>query len=172
LQLILQPDDVPPESEKDKHVILTLQPRIPAGSLSLAELPAGMIDDSGTFSGAAAKEIREETGLEILKDQLIELTKLALHSTQDSTGEKLQQAVYPSPGGSDEFVPIFLHQNRVKREKLKEWQGKLTGLRDKGEKIKLKLVPLDQVWREGGRDGKVLAAWALYQSLKREGKLS
>jgi len=109
---------VPPESEKDKHVILTLQPRIPAGSLSLAELPAGMIDDSGTFSGAAAKEIREETGLEILKDQLIELTKLALPSTQDSTGEKLQQAVYPSPGGSDEFVPIFLHQNRVKREKL------------------------------------------------------
>ncbi len=163
---------MPPESEKDKHVILTLQPRIPAGSLSLAELPAGMIDDSGTFSGAAAKEIREETGLEILKDQLIELTKLALPSTQDSTGEKLQQAVYPSPGGSDEFVPIFLHQNRVKREKLKEWQGKLTGLRDKGEKIKLKLVPLDQVWREGGRDGKVLAAWALYQSLKREGKLS
>lgn len=60
----------------------------------------------------------------------------------------------------------------MKREKLKEWQGKLTGLRDKGEKIKLKLVPLDQVWREGGRDGKVLAAWALYQSLKREGKLS
>ena len=130
-----------------------------------------MIDDSGEFSGAAAKEIKEETGLDIPKDQLIELTKLALPETQDLTGEKLQQAVYPSPGGSDEFVPIFLHQKRVKRETLKEWQGKLTGLRDEGEKITLKLVPLDQVWKEGGRDAKVLASWALYHGLRREGKL-
>lgn len=159
------------DSEKDKHVILALQPRIPAGSLSLAELPAGMIDDSGSFSGAAAKEIKEETGLEIPKHELIELTKLALPATQDSTGEKLQQAVYPSAGGSDEFLGIFLHQKRVKREQLKEWQGKLTGLRDKGEKIKLRLVPLDQVWREGGRDAKVLAGWALYEGLRQEGKL-
>ncbi len=29
--LILQPDDVPSGSEDEKHVILTLQPRIPAG---------------------------------------------------------------------------------------------------------------------------------------------
>ncbi|MCJ1362034.1 hypothetical protein MMC16_001136 [Acarospora aff. strigata] len=172
MMLILQPDDVSPESEEDKHVILAVQPRIPAGSLSLAELPAGMIDDSGEFSGAAAKEIKEETGLDIPKDQLIELTKLALPETQDLTGEKLQQAVYPSPGGSDEFVPIFLHQKRVKRETLKEWQGKLTGLRDEGEKITLKLVPLDQVWKEGGRDAKVLASWALYHGLRREGAMA
>ncbi len=29
--LVLQPDDVPSGSEDEKHVILTLQPRIPAG---------------------------------------------------------------------------------------------------------------------------------------------
>lgn len=171
VQLILQPDDVPSNSEVDKHVILAVQPRVPAGSLSLAELPAGMIDDSGEFSGAAAKEIKEETGLDIPKDELIDLTKLALPDMQDSMGEKLQKAVYPSPGGSDEFIPIFLHRKRVKRDELKGWQGKLTGLRDEGEKITLKLVPLDQVWKEGGRDGKVLAAWALYHGLKGEGRL-
>ncbi len=137
---------MPSNSEADKHVILAIQPRIPAGSLSLAELPAGMIDDSGEFSGAAAKEIKEETGLDIPKDELIDLTKLALSDVQDSMGEKLQHAVYPSPGGSDEFVPIFLHQKRVKRDELKGWQGKLTGLKDEGEKTTLKLVPLDQVW--------------------------
>ena len=171
IQLILQPDDVPPNSEDDKHVILAVQPRIPAGSLSLAELPAGMIDDSGELSGAAAKEIKEETGLDIRKDELIDLTKLAMPESQESTAEKLQQAVYPSSGGSDEFVPIFLHQKRVKRDELKGWQGKLTGLRGEGEKITLKLVPLNQVWKEGGRDGKVLAAWALYHGLRGEGRL-
>ena len=171
IQLILQPDDVPSNSEEDKHVILAVQPRIPAGTLALAELPAGMIDDSGEFSGAAAKEIKEETGLDIPKDELTDLTKLAIPATQELTGEKLQQAVYPSPGGSDEYVPIFMHQKRVKREELKGWQGKLTGLRDEAEKITLKLVPLDQVWKECGRDGKVLAAWALYHGLRGEGSL-
>lgn len=53
--LILQPDDVPSGDEKDKHVLITIQPRIAAGSLGFVEIPAGMLDDSGTFSGGAAK---------------------------------------------------------------------------------------------------------------------
>ena len=170
--LILQPNDVPSNSEDEKHVILTLQPRIPAGSLSLAELPAGMLDDAGTFAGGAAKEIEEETGLEVPVDELIDMTELALFSAiSDDNDEHLQQGVYPSPGGCDEFVPIFLWQKRVPREQLKQWQGKLTGLRDHGEKIKLMLCPLEKVWRQGGRDAKVLAAWALYEGLRKEGKL-
>lgn len=170
-QLILQPDDVGENAETEKQVILTLQPRIPAGSLSLPELPAGMLDDSGTFSGGAAKEISEETGLEISEDELIDMTKLALPSSSSDEEEQLQQGVYPSPGGCDEFVPIFLWQKRVPRNTLKEWQGKLTGLRDHGEKITLMLCPLDMVWKVGGRDGKVLAGWALYEGLRKEGKI-
>src|SRR5256885_9826492 len=98
-----------------------------------------MIDDSGTFAGAAAKEIEEELGLKIPESDLIDLTKLALTSTESTTGEKLQNGVYPSAGGCDEFIPIFLFEKRVDREQLKDWQGKLTGLRDSGEKITLKL---------------------------------
>ena len=55
--LILQPDDVPAEEERDKHVLMTVQPRIAAGSLAFTEIPAGMLDHSGSFSGGAAKEI-------------------------------------------------------------------------------------------------------------------
>ena len=40
-----------------------------------------------------------------------------------------------------------------------------------GERIKLKLVPLGRVWREAGRDGKALAAVALYEGLRREGRI-
>ena len=171
MMLILQPDDVPANTEDEKQVILTLQPRIPAGSLSLAELPAGMLDDSGTFSGGAAKEIEEETGLKIPGEDLINMTELALPKSTSDDEEQLQQGVYPSAGGCDEFVPLFLWQKRIPRDQMKEWQGKLTGLRDHGEKITLMLCPLDKVWRVGGRDAKVLAGWALYEGLKREGKI-
>ncbi|KAL9031054.1 MAG: hypothetical protein Q9196_000887 [Gyalolechia fulgens] len=171
MMLILQPDDVPERSEEDKQVILTLQPRIPMGSLSFPELPAGMLDDSGSFAGGAAKEIAEETGLEIPASDLTDMTKLAIPAGSSDSNEHLQQAVYPSPGGCDEFIPIFLWQKRVPRGQLKEWQGKLTGLREHGEKITLILCPLGQMWKRGGRDGKVLAGWALYQGLRSEGKI-
>jgi hypothetical protein len=62
------------------------------------------------------------------------------------------------PRGYDEYVPIFLHEKRVKREQLDEWTGKLTGLRDEGEKITLKLVRLEDLWWEGARDAKALRA--------------
>ena len=132
-----------------------------------------MLDDSGTFSGGAAKEIHEETGLEIPADDLIDMTKLALPqvSANSESEEHLQQGVYPSAGGCDEYIPIFLWQKRIPREQLKEWQGKLTGLRDHGEKTTLMLCPLEDVWKVGGRDAKVLAGWALYQGLKGEGKI-
>lgn len=167
----MQPDDIPGDREDEKQVILALQPRIPVGSLSLAELPAGMVDDSGTFSGAAAKEIAEETGLEVPASELVNLTELALPPALSDDEEVLQQAVYPSPGGCDEFVPLFLWQKKVPRSQLRDWQGKLTGLREHGEKIKLMLCPLDQIWKLGGRDAKALSAWALYHALKKEGKI-
>ncbi|KAL9114191.1 MAG: hypothetical protein Q9187_007516 [Circinaria calcarea] len=173
MMLILQPDDTPLYSETDKHVILAIQPRIPAGLLSMPELPAGMLDDNGTFSGGAAKEISEETGLEVPASELINMTELALSPFEDNdTEEHLQQGVYPSPGGSDEFIPIFLWQKRIPRDQLKEWRGKLTGLRNQGEKITLMLARLEELWKVGGRDGKTLAAWALYEGLKRDGKVS
>ena len=165
--IILQPDDILPNSEEDKYVLLTVQPRVPAATLALTELPAGMVDDAGTFSGAAAKEIEEELGLNIPSNDLTDLTAKSLSETEDG----LQRAVYTSGGGQDEFVPIFLYERRVKREKINQWTGRLTGLRDHGEKITLKCVKLNQLWREGGRDAKALSAWAMYEGLRRSGKI-
>ena len=170
-QLVLQPDDVPQSSETDKYVILTLQPRIPAGSLSFAELPAGMLDDSGTFAGGAAKEISEETGLQVSAEELIDMTRLALSpETSDDRGI-LQQTVYSSPGGCDELMPIFLWKKNVPRGRLQDWQGKLTGLRDEGEKITLMLARLEEVWSIGGRESKVLDGYALYHGLRKKGNI-
>lgn len=131
-----------------------------------------MLDDSGTFAGGAAKEIEEETGLCVQQGELTDMTALALQSVQGPVdGEALQKAVYPSAGGSDEFIPLFLCQKRMPRAEIEELQGKLTGLREHGEKITLKVVPLEDLWKEGVRDGKTLAAWALYKGLQQEGKI-
>lgn len=129
-----------------------------------------MLDDSGTFSGGAAKEIEEETGLKIAENELTDLTSLAIPPSSQKE-ECLRQAIYPSAGGCDEFVPIFLWQKRVPRDTLKEWQGKLTGLREQNEKITLMLSPLEQLWKFGGRDAKALAGYALYQGLRSEGQI-
>lgn len=152
---------------------MTIQPRIPAGTLTFAEIPAGMLDNSGSFAGGAAKEIREETGLSIPQNELIDMTALAVANEQkkSSSGQFLQNAVYPSPGGSDEFIPIFLCRKRMPRREIQDMQGRLTGNRTEPEKITLKIVPLENLWKEGMRDAKTLAAWALYEGLRKEGKL-
>jgi ADP-sugar diphosphatase len=113
MMVLLQPDDLPAGSYDEKHVLLTVQPRVPAGHLQFVELPAGMVDDGGSFQGTAAKELQEECGLNISVNELINL----------------------SAGGCDEYVPIFLYEKRIPREQLKEWTGRLTGLRDEGERV-------------------------------------
>ena len=79
--------------------------------------------------------------------------------------------MYPSPGGSDEFIPIFLSRKEMSRDEIEGLKGKLTGLRDHGEKITLKLCRLDELWKVGARDGKTLAAVALYEALKKDGSV-
>jgi 8-oxo-dGTP pyrophosphatase MutT (NUDIX family) len=135
MMVLLQPDDLPQGSHDEKHVLLTVQPRVPAGGLQFVELPAGMVED-GTFRGTAAIEIKQELGLEIPEEQLINLTELAIpEKKMEELGEATPRAMFPSAGGCDEYIQIFLHEVKVPRAQLKKWTGKLTGLREEGEKV-------------------------------------
>lgn len=101
--MILRPSD----SLDERWVVMTQQPRVPAGSLSFFEIPAGMLDGSNNLQLSAAKEIKEETGLTMQTSELIDLTELALRNSK-AKEPNLKPAMYPSPGGSDEFIVIFL----------------------------------------------------------------
>ena len=95
-------------------------------------------------------------------------------SSGDSTtksSESVQHAMYPSVGACDEFIPILLCQKRLTQRHISWLKGKATGLRDEGENITLKLVPLSKAWREAGRDAKALAAIALYENLRKDGQI-
>ncbi|KAK4119328.1 hypothetical protein N657DRAFT_650293 [Parathielavia appendiculata] len=185
----LIPDDIPSrpqgsskadgqtDEDEERYVLLTVQPRIAAGSLAFVELPAGMVDEGGTFAGQAAREIEEELGIVIPERDLVCLSDLVEPvdggegvEGRQQAGE-LPRAVYPSAGGCDEYIPIYMHERRVPRAQLGKWTGKLTGLREHGEKITLKLVRMRDLWKEGARDAKCLAAVALWERLRREGKI-
>nr|CAG8603222.1 13978_t:CDS:2 [Entrophospora candida] len=151
-----------------EQVVLTYQARIPAPSFSFPEIPAGnselllgMLDGSGNFSGKCSDEIKEEVGIEIKEKDLIDLTELAY-------GDKFRGA-YPSPGGSDEFLKLFLCIKEMKKEDVEKLEGKLTGLKDEGENITVRLIKLNELWKIP--DMKALSALALYNALKNEGKV-
>ncbi|KAL5322576.1 hypothetical protein ACEPPN_010549 [Leptodophora sp. 'Broadleaf-Isolate-01'] len=163
--MILRPSD----SNTERWVIMTEQPRIPSGSLRFMEIPAGMIDDNKTFSGAAAKEIREETGLTVHEDEFQDLTKLALGQIEGlESKEDLQIGMYPSPGGCDEFIAIFLWEKVLERQEIESLKGRLSGKRTgESEMITVRILPYEDLWKVGARDAKTLAAWSLYEALKR-----
>jgi ADP-sugar diphosphatase len=85
--------------------------------------------------------------------------------------ETVEDAMYPSAGACDEFIPLLLCQKRLTRAHMDDLKGKATGLRNEGEMITLKLIPLEDAWKEGARDAKTLAALALYTNLQAAGKL-
>jgi ADP-sugar diphosphatase len=103
LLILLRPLD----NRHERYVIMTEQPRIPASSLRFREIPAGMLDGEGNFSGMAARELEEEMMLRIPAEEMIDLTELALRGSKVED-KMLRDAMYPSPGGSDEFITIFL----------------------------------------------------------------
>jgi ADP-sugar diphosphatase len=164
--MILRPKD----SRNERYVILTEQPRIGACSTAFLEIPAGMLDDkSGDVTGKAMEEIYEETSLRVRGEELIDLTAMALENTE--TKESLQPAMYPSPANLDEYIPLLLWEKDLDRKEIEDLKGKLTGERAQDELITLRVRDYEVLWKEGARDAKTLAAWALYEGLNRAGKI-
>ncbi|KAL6606289.1 hypothetical protein ACP70R_041942 [Stipagrostis hirtigluma subsp. patula] len=150
------------ESKGETYAVLTEQVRVPVGKFIL-ELPAGMLDDEkGDFVGTAVREVEEETGIKLNLEDMVDLTALL----DSSTGRRM----FPSPGGCDEEIGLFLYRGHVDEETIRALQGKETGLRDHGELIKLRVVPYSQLWRSTA-DAKALCAIALYEMAKRDGLL-
>jgi ADP-sugar diphosphatase len=105
-----------------RYVLTTVQPRVPTGEATCEEIPAGMMDDSQSFVGTAAKELKEETGIEIKESELQELGSVSL-----------------SPGGCDEVIELFYVEKRMSADAIAALQGKCTGVIQEGESIKLRI---------------------------------
>ena len=91
------------DTDEGRFIILVSQARLPIGSLRSLELPAGMLDGEGNFSGVAAKELREETGIEIAANELLDLSELAYPAGSAAAPFR---GIFVTPGGSDEFFRV------------------------------------------------------------------
>lgn len=137
---------------EDTYSILVEQPRLPVGKI-IRELPAGMMDDNGNFSGVAAMELKEECGITVKEEDLIDLTELAFEEQQAFVANTkggddfLFNGLYPSPGGCDEFLRLMYYEHAVTRAELTELEGKLLGLREHGELIQLRVVKFNDIWK-------------------------
>lgn len=145
------------ECEDIEYTLLTVQPRFPIGCFAFPEIPAGMLDGSGDFAGKAAEELRQETGLEITTRGLTDLTQIFYRGWWPG--------MYPSPGGCDECIRIFLHREKITPSGLAQLQGKCTGVLEEGEQITLKVIPLQMLPLETP-DAKSIVALALYNFAK------
>ena len=73
----------------------------------------------------------------LLASQLVDLTGLAYdHTDADAP---VYRGMYPSVGGSDEFIRLFLFRKEVSVEEMRDLQGKLTGCIEEGEVISLQV---------------------------------
>lgn len=152
------------------YTVLVEQPRVPIGTVSCIEMPAGMIDsDTEAVKGVVIQELQEECGITVKKSDLTDLTKLAY---EDASREGLMPSarMMPSPGGCDEMIGLYCVEKYVTIEELTAMQGRLAGNREEGELIQLQVVPYDDAWKYCG-DSKLLTAMFLYEKLCDEGKL-
>jgi ADP-sugar diphosphatase len=122
-----------------------------------------MLDDS-SFSGAAAKEVEEETSIKITEQELMNMSDLAAPQTTTSDWktarargrtsasgndtEPLDIVAYLSPGACDESISLFLYQKRLPRDIIDSLRDLEIGLHNEGENIILKLVRLENLWRK------------------------
>lgn len=143
------------ECEDEEYALLVKQPRVATGCFDFIEVVAGMLDDAGSFAGAAAKELKEEADITITETSLIDLT--------NEVGPK--KPIYLSPGASDEAMRFFLEKRIVSRAALNALRGKLTGNRHEHEYLTLEILPLHEL-RDIANAGTQIA-YLLYLDYKR-----
>ena len=133
----------------ERFAVLVNQSRVPVGVYSCTELPAGMMDSKRNFAGVAAKELKEEIGLEFGEDDLV----------------LLKSGVFLSPGGCDETMNFYFVEKTMPRSEIMELRGRQTGVQEEGESITVKIFPFDKLLN-ATNDTKVFTALAFYQDYR------
>jgi len=136
------------EEQDERYIVLKEEVRMAACGPVL-EVPAGIINAEGTFAGQAAKELKEETGIEIPAGQMVDLGK-----------------VHMSIGGCPEMVVLKLARITVTRKWMTAHHDKEHGVAEENERTKCKFIPVkDMLTRRADgtflcEDAKFWAAWS------------
>ena len=134
--LVVMHPDFKGDFAKTAKSLLVHQTHVAIGEADCATIPAGMMDGSGHIRSKAIVELREETGLEIDEDQLIDLGHF-----------------YPSSGGCDEVIHLQATEIKLPQVEIDALHGKLTGLAEENEHIKLEVCNLTEAPQRSDANG-------------------
>ncbi|WP_221393046.1 NUDIX hydrolase [Dyadobacter sp. NIV53] len=110
---------------REKYLLLVQQRRICDGSMTF-EHPAGMLDSESDAASVAAREVWEETGIAIEKEQMVKLNT---------------DPYYPSTGTSDEAMYLFYCELELSTEQIQTYHNQTMGLLSDHEYIHTYVVP-------------------------------
>lgn len=110
---------------REKFLLLVRQRRICDGSLTY-EHPAGMLDSESDAASVAAREVFEETGISIQKEELVELNN---------------KPFFPSTGTSDEAMYLFYSEIELTAAEIAAYDNKAQGLLSDHEVITTHVLP-------------------------------
>ncbi len=113
------------KASREKYLLLVKQRRICDGSHTY-EHPAGMLDSESDPAAVAAREVHEETGIELAKE---ELTRLLNHPC------------YPSTGTSDEAMYFFFCEIELTGDEIKAYHNQKMGVESDHERITTFVAP-------------------------------
>ena len=113
---------------QQKYLLLVRQYRIANGEYTY-EHPAGMLDSHTDPWAVAVKEIEEETGLQVKKEQLRLLN---------------QKLLYTSPGLLDEAGYLFACEIEMSKAQIDEFRGKIAGAEGEREFITTHICSVEE----------------------------
>jgi len=116
------------KATREKFLLLVRQRRICDGSLTY-EHPAGMLDSESDAASVAAREVFEETGIAIPKENLVRLNK---------------DPFFPSTGTSDEAMYLFYSEFELTAQEIKSYDNQTGGLESDHEFITTHVVPFTE----------------------------
>ncbi len=117
----------------EKRYLMVLQRRVATGAVTL-EFPAGMLDRNvENPSYTALKELKEETGLDIPKEDIF-----LLHN----------KPLYSSPGASDEGIYYYGCYLKLDNKAYNLFEGRITGHDSQYENIQVTLKTREEAKNE------------------------
>lgn len=142
--------------------ILVEQPRVPIGSVSTLELPPCILDDENKSIDGLVVDEMKKCGIRINIEDLVDLSKYAHESKKISIANFV--GLCPLPGSSNECIQIMLSSHTVSRNKLSSIRSHMSELRDSGNLITFRIIPILDMWRVS-MDVKVMCALFLMEKL-------
>jgi len=114
------------KATKEKYLLLVKQRRIAEGGYTY-EHPAGMVDGTKTPLEIAVMEVREETGIIVTENDLIDLSP--------------NKRLFPSTGTSDEAMYFYFCEIELDKKEIESFENKEMGTAYEFERITTHVYP-------------------------------